>query len=96
MSFLFVILQQTIVEKWFQKVPSAVEFDDRLQYYRKVVDDISAMNETKDQECIRLNMGRLASAVKDHSIEWIKILGKFLHESAKEMLFALHNLLDVS
>ncbi|BFZ18669.1 hypothetical protein BsWGS_21707 [Bradybaena similaris] len=86
--------KQTIVEKWFQKVPTAVEFDDRLQYYRKVVADISAMNETKDQECIRLNMGRLASAVKDHSKEWIKILGTFLHESAKEMLFALHSLLD--
>ncbi|XP_035829687.1 dynein heavy chain 10, axonemal isoform X2 [Aplysia californica] len=86
--------KQDIAEKWLQKGPSSVEFDDRLQYYNKTVDDISGLPETKDQDCIRLHMGQLASSVKEHAKEWIKTLGKLLQNSAKESLTSLHNLLD--
>ena len=72
-----------------------MEFDDRLQYYNKTVDDISNLPPTKDQDCIRLHMGQLASSVSEHAKEWIKTLGRLLQSSAKDSLNTLHNLLDV-
>ena len=88
--------QLAIAEKWLTKNPSSVEFDERLQYYHKTVDDISNMTDTRDQDCIRLHMGQLARSVIEHAKEWIKTLGKLLQESAKESLMSLHNMLDVS
>ena len=73
-----------------------VQFDDRFQYYYKTVDEVDSLPITKDQECIRLNMAPLATAVKDHAKQWIQCLGKLLRDSAKESLYDLRDMLDVS
>ena len=71
-------------------------FDDKLQYYYKTIDEVDIQPLVKDQECIRLHMGPLASSVKDNAKQWIECLGKILRESAKETLFKLRDELDVS
>lgn len=71
-------------------------FDDKLQYYYKTIDEVDIQPLVKDQECIRLHMGPLASSVKENSKQWIGCLGKILHDSAKESLFKLRDELDVS
>ena len=38
---------------------------------------------------MRLHMGPLTSSVIEHARQWIQVLGKMLHESAKESLIAL-------
>ncbi|XP_059165934.1 dynein axonemal heavy chain 10-like isoform X2 [Physella acuta] len=81
-------------EKWLQKNPSSVDFDDKLQYHYKIIEEINAMSDFRDQDCIRLHMSSLASSVKEHAKEWIKTLGKLLQDSAKETLASLHKLLD--
>jgi dynein heavy chain len=73
-----------------------VAFDDKLQYYYKTIDEVDIQPLVKDQECIRLHMGPLASSVKDNAKQWIECLGKILRESAKETLFKLRDELDVS
>jgi hypothetical protein len=55
----FCVLQQAIADKWFQKGPTVVAFDDKLQYYYKTIDEVDIEPLVKDQECIRLHMGLL-------------------------------------
>ena len=92
----YFILQQGIADKWFQKGPTVVAFDDKLQYYYKTIDEVDTRPLIKDQECIRLHMGPLASSVKENAKQWISCLGKILRDSAKESLFKLRDDLDVS
>ncbi|XP_076453104.1 dynein axonemal heavy chain 10-like [Babylonia areolata] len=86
--------KQALAEKWFQKEPSVVWFDDRLQYYNKMMDEVESQPTTKDQDCIRLSMTQLASSVVNHAKQWESVLGKILRDSAKENLFGLRDMLD--
>lgn len=86
--------KQAIADKWFQKGPTVVAFDDKLQYYYKTIDEVDIQPLVKDQECIRLHMGPLASSVKENAKQWIGCLGKILRDSAKETLFKLRDELD--
>ena len=86
--------KQAIADKWFQKGPTVVAFDDKLQYYYKTIDEVDIQPLVKDQECIRLHMGPLASSVKENAKQWIGSLGKILRDSAKETLFKLRDELD--
>lgn len=72
-----------------------VAFDDKLQYYYKTIDEVEGLPLVKDQECIRLHMGPLASSVKDHAKQWISHLGKILRDTSKEALYQLRDNLDV-
>ena len=56
--------QQVLADRWFQKDPTVVSFDNKLQYYFKTIDEVEAIPVVKDQECIRLHMGPLATSVK--------------------------------
>lgn len=58
------LLQQALADRWFQKDPTVVSFDNKLQYYFKTIDEVETIPVVKDQECIRLYMGPLASSVK--------------------------------
>ena len=73
-----------------------VWYDDRLQYYNKMMDEVENLPTTKDQDCIRLSMSQLASSVVSHAKQWESVLGKILRDSAKENLFGLRDMLDVS
>uniref|UniRef100_A0A2C9JWZ0 AAA+ ATPase domain-containing protein n=1 Tax=Biomphalaria glabrata TaxID=6526 RepID=A0A2C9JWZ0_BIOGL len=86
--------KQATADKWLQKNPSPVELDDRLQYYHKTIEEINAMSDFRDQDCIRLKMTHLSCSVKEHAKEWIKTLGRLLQESAKNLLTNLHKTLD--
>ena len=89
------IVQAAAVEKWFQKGPSVVAFDDCLQYYYKTMEDVDNLALVKDQDCIRLHMVPLADAIKQHAKQWIKCYGNVLHDSAKTGLYALKSELEV-
>ncbi|XP_060580911.1 dynein axonemal heavy chain 10-like isoform X1 [Ruditapes philippinarum] len=86
--------KQALADRWFQKDPTVVSFDNKLQYYFKTIDEVETIPVVKDQECIRLYMGPLASSVKEHAKQWIGCLGKLLRDSAKDNLFQLSDNLD--
>ncbi|ESO91629.1 hypothetical protein LOTGIDRAFT_122204, partial [Lottia gigantea] len=86
--------KQPIADKWFSKGPSVVEFDDKLQYYYKTIDEVAALPTVKEQDFIKLHMGPLATDVKKHAKQWIDCLGNILHTSAKESLDQLWNMMD--
>ncbi|XP_050408300.1 dynein axonemal heavy chain 10 [Patella vulgata] len=86
--------KQVIADKWFAKGPSVVDFDDKLQYYNKTTDEVASQPIVKDQDFIRLHMGLLATDVKKNAKQWIECLGTILHNSAKESLNELWNMMD--
>lgn len=85
-----------MVEKWFQKTPSLLEFDERLQYYTKTVNEVGAMTMYKDQDFIRFHMGPLADSIKQHCRLWLQTYGKVLQDSATLALAAIRDLLQVN
>ena len=95
MTLVSLCLQAASVEKWFAKDPTVVHFDDRLQYYYEMMDDVQNVPLVKDQDCIRLHMEPLAHAIKNHAKQWIDCYGKVLLESAKTGLSKLKTELDV-
>jgi len=88
--------QDVMVEKWFQKNPTLLEFDERLQYYTKTVNEVSAMTMFKDQDFIRFHMEPLADSIKQHARLWLQAYGKVLQESASQALAAIRDQLQVS
>ena len=84
------------MEKWFARGPSVVSFDDKFQYYNKMISDVDTMALVKDQECIRLHMAPLARAIGQHAKQWKECYGNVLKESAKTGLYSLKDELEVS
>ena len=73
-----------------------VSFDDRLQYFFKTIDEVADLAMVKDQECIRLHMEPLATAVKKHAKQWIECYGTVLRDSGKSGLYSLKQDIEVS
>jgi len=50
---------------------------------------------TKDVDFVRLNLDPLASTIQANARAWVKELGKFLNESAREDLNALKGEIEI-
>ncbi|XP_004690685.2 PREDICTED: dynein heavy chain 10, axonemal [Condylura cristata] len=84
-------LDKTIVmEKFAAKKPPCVAYDEKLQFYSKIASDVLRHPLIKDEQCIRLQLGPLASTVRENAKSWVVSLGKLLNESAREELHNLH------
>ncbi|KAG8146106.1 hypothetical protein E2320_012501 [Naja naja] len=79
-----------VMEKFAAKKPACVVFDEKLQFYMKVAQEVMQQPMVKDEQCIRLLLSPLAFTVQENARGWITSLGKLLNESAKERLS--HNL----
>jgi hypothetical protein len=89
-------LQAAVVDKWFQKgPPTALEFDDRFQYYTRTILEVENMAMTKDQDFVRVYNGPLADGIKSHARQWIQSYGQKLQETASQELKALQEELKV-
>uniref|UniRef100_A0A8C6RAH3 Dynein, axonemal, heavy chain 10 n=1 Tax=Nannospalax galili TaxID=1026970 RepID=A0A8C6RAH3_NANGA len=80
-----------VMEKFAAKKPPCVAYDEKLQFYSKIAADVMRHPLVKDEHCIRLQLGPLASAVQEKAKSWVISLGKLLNESAKEELFSLRD-----
>ncbi|NXR24934.1 DYH10 protein, partial [Cinclus mexicanus] len=75
--------------------PACVIFDEHLQFYMKVVQEVTQQPLIKDEQFIRLQLAPLASAVQENAKSWVMSLGKLLNELAREELFSLHDEIQV-
>ncbi|XP_074916070.1 dynein axonemal heavy chain 10 [Chelonoidis abingdonii] len=78
-----------VMEKFAAKKPACVTFDEKLQFYVKIAQEVTQQPLIKDEQCIRLKLGPLAYTVQENAKGWVTSLGKLLNESAKEELFSL-------
>uniref|UniRef100_A0A4X2JQH8 Dynein axonemal heavy chain 10 n=1 Tax=Vombatus ursinus TaxID=29139 RepID=A0A4X2JQH8_VOMUR len=79
-----------VMEKFAAKKPPCVAYDDKLQFYSKIANEVTQQALIKDEQCIRLQLGPLAYTVRESAKSWIISLGKLLNDSAREKLFLLH------
>ncbi|RMC05733.1 hypothetical protein DUI87_17276 [Hirundo rustica rustica] len=71
--------------------PACVVFDEQLQFYMKVAQEVTQQPLIKDEQFIRLQLSPLASAVQENAKSWVMSLGKLLNELVREELFSLRD-----
>ncbi|KFP31699.1 Dynein heavy chain 10, axonemal, partial [Colius striatus] len=77
------------MEKLAAEKPTCVTFDEELQFYMKVAQEVTQQPLIKDEQFVRLQLTPLAHTVQDYARGWMISLGKLLNESAREELFSL-------
>ncbi|XP_036352277.2 dynein axonemal heavy chain 10 [Ochotona princeps] len=79
-----------VMEKFAAKKPACVLYDEKLQFYSKIASEVMRHPLTKDEHCVRLQLGPLASTVQENAKSWVVSLGRLLNDSAREELHSLH------
>uniref|UniRef100_A0A3B4BIB4 Dynein heavy chain tail domain-containing protein n=1 Tax=Periophthalmus magnuspinnatus TaxID=409849 RepID=A0A3B4BIB4_9GOBI len=82
-------------EKFAARKPSVVKYDEKLQYFACMRQELSQEPLFTEHHCIHLNLGPLAHTALEAAQAWMSSLGSFLNMSAKEDLFSLRDQLMV-
>ncbi|NWR30007.1 DYH10 protein, partial [Tachuris rubrigastra] len=88
--------QGTVLERLAAQKPACVTFDEHLQFYMKVAEEVTQQPLIKDEQFIRLQLAPLAFTVQENAKGWMISLGKLLNESAREELVRLRDEIQVS
>ena len=88
-------LQDVMLEKFAQRQPSCVAYDEKMHFYTHVVSEVDSHPALKEVEFARLNMEPLATALKENARQWVAALGKRLNDSARSQLTELKTKLEV-
>ncbi|XP_053336632.1 dynein axonemal heavy chain 10 [Clarias gariepinus] len=81
----------TELENFAATKPSCVAYEDKLQYYLQLLQDVEQQQQVKDVHIIRLNQRPLKCTILEITQTWIATLGKLLNDSAREELHAMRN-----
>ncbi|KAM6051570.1 dynein axonemal heavy chain 10-like [Theristicus caerulescens] len=78
-----------VMERLAAEKPACITFDEELQFYMKVAQEVTQQPLIKDEQFIRLQLAALAYAVQENARGWVISLGKLLNEPAREELCSL-------
>ncbi|KAK4813186.1 hypothetical protein QYF61_014017 [Mycteria americana] len=78
-----------VMERLAAEKPACITFDEELQFYMKIAQEVTQQPLIKDEQFIRLQLAALAYTVQENARGWVISLGKLLNESAREELFSL-------
>uniref|UniRef100_A0A663MH87 Dynein heavy chain tail domain-containing protein n=1 Tax=Athene cunicularia TaxID=194338 RepID=A0A663MH87_ATHCN len=84
-----------VMERLAAEKPACITFDEELQFYMKVTQEVTQQPLIKDEQFIRLQLAPLAFTVQENARGWVISLGKLLNESAREKLFSLQEEIQV-
>jgi len=84
-----------VMERLAAEKPACVAFDEELQFYVKVAQEVTRQALIKDEQFIRLQLAPLACTVQENARGWVISLGRLLNESAREELFSLQEEIQV-
>ncbi|NXA03995.1 DYH10 protein, partial [Sapayoa aenigma] len=84
-----------VLERLAAEKPACVTFDEQLQFYTQVAQEVTRQPLIKDEQFIRLQLAPLTFTVQDHAKAWVISLGKLLNELAREDLFMLQEEIQV-
>lgn len=88
-------LQDLLLEKFAQKGPTCIAFDEKMYFYSCVAEDIATQSNDKEVQFAVLHMSPLARALQENARSWVTSLGKLLNDAAKESLENLDKELTV-
>ncbi|NWR47610.1 DYH10 protein, partial [Regulus satrapa] len=84
-----------VLDRLAAEKPACVVFDEHLQFYMKVAQEVTQQPLIKDEQFIRLQLAPLASAVQENAKSWVMSLGKLLNELSRVELFSLQKEIQV-
>ncbi|NXA82867.1 DYH10 protein, partial [Thryothorus ludovicianus] len=84
-----------VLDRLAAEKPACVIFDEKLQFYMKIAQEVTQQPLIKDEQFIRLQLAPLASAVQENAKSWIMSLGKLLNELVREEFFSLQDEIQV-
>ncbi|NXS37041.1 DYH10 protein, partial [Pomatostomus ruficeps] len=84
-----------VLDRLAAEKPACVVFDEHLQFYMKVAQEVTQQPLVRDERFIRLQLAPVASAVQENAKSWVMSLGKLLNELAREELFSLQDEIQV-
>ncbi|NWY73768.1 DYH10 protein, partial [Erithacus rubecula] len=84
-----------LLDRLAAEKPACVIFDEHLQFYMKVIQEVTSQPLIKDEQFIRLQLAPLALAVQENAKSWMMSLGKLLNDLAREELFSLQGEIQV-
>ncbi|NXF22299.1 DYH10 protein, partial [Rhodinocichla rosea] len=87
--------KDAVLDRLAAEKPPCVVFDEHLQFYMRVTQEVTQWPLVKDEQFIRLQLAPLASAVQENAKSWMMSLGKLLNELAKEELLSLQDEIQV-
>ncbi|NXM97841.1 DYH10 protein, partial [Sylvia borin] len=87
--------KDTVLDRLAAEKPACVTFDEQLQFYMKIAQEVTQQPLIIDEQFIRLQLAPLASAVQENAKSWVMSLGKLLNEVAREELFSLRDEIQV-
>ncbi|POI32185.1 hypothetical protein CIB84_004063, partial [Bambusicola thoracicus] len=93
--FLWTLDKDVAIKKLAAEKPSYVTFDEKLQSYVKVAQEVTQQPLIKDEQFIRLCLSSLVPAVKDKAKDWMISLGKLLNEFARKELLSLQEEMEI-
>jgi dynein heavy chain len=64
------------LDKFAQKKPSIVNYDEKLSFYSRLVRDVEAQPSLKDIDFVRINFSPLQAAIHSEATSWIASIGK--------------------
>ncbi|NWX18280.1 DYH10 protein, partial [Aegotheles bennettii] len=85
----------TVMERLAEEKSTCITFDEELQFYMKVAQEVTQQPLIKDEQFIRLQLAPLACTLQENARGWMTSLGKLLNESAREELFSLQEEIQV-
>ncbi len=88
-------LQDILLDKFAQRGPSCVAYDEKMHFYASVGKDIAAQASERNVDFAVLHMEPLARALQENARCWVTSLGKLLNESARDGLMNLSRQLAV-
>lgn len=87
--------KDVVIEKLAAEKPACITFDEELQFYMKVAQEVTQQPLIKDEQCVRLQLAPLACTLQASARGWVTALGKLLNQSAREELFRLQEEIQV-
>ncbi|NXO39161.1 DYH10 protein, partial [Locustella ochotensis] len=87
--------REAVLDRLAAEKPACVIFDEQLQFYMKVAQEVTQQPLIKDEQFIRLQLAPLASAVQENAKSWVMSLGKLLNNLVREELFSLQDEIHV-
>lgn len=87
--------KDAVLDRLAAEKPACVIFDEQMQFYMKVAQEVTQQPLINDQQFIRLQLAPLASAVQENAKSWVMSLGKLLNELVREEFFSLRDEIQV-
>ncbi|NXI79191.1 DYH10 protein, partial [Rhipidura dahli] len=84
-----------VLDRLAAEKPACVVFDEHLQFYMKVAQEVTQRTLIKDEQFIRLQLAPLASVLQENAKSWVMSLGKLLNQLVREELFRLQDEIQV-